>query len=300
MANVTDDPTRESRRPEGIATLVVMCPRSAAWGQGIYGLFVSFDVLVDDVVVASGRLPQDVSVPVSQGRHEVRARSWRMRSVPTVIDAANGEVVRLRMKVKAGLIRHSLVLVVDEAAAGATMPWTPSRVRRARDGSLGESPDVSHLDGNRDVIDVRETRRSEEPAGEESRLIDNRQGLTTVTRSLHVTREWSRSVRVGNERLAEGDLEFGAAFGLANAKGHVLARLTQHYELDRSIRQAVDEEITITVPEKTASVLVLRWKTLWQHGVVTVRQGTANAEVPYAVTLGMTFDQVQRPAATKE
>lgn len=141
-----------------------------------------------------------------------------------------------------------------------------------------------------------ETKRVEEPLGEDVRDIDNSQSVVEIQRKVRVSREWSQTYVLERESTtkAGGELSLQGAW-ILDARASAERAIRKRYELTVEDRQTYSEELTIEVPARTKVRVVLQWKQLWQCGVVLVRNGNDGTEVqvPYRVCIGPTFDQRQ-------
>jgi hypothetical protein len=159
---------------------------------------------------------------------------------------------------------------------------------RLRDGT-------SPLAGAPKVLEVVETARSEQPLGSEDRDIDNSQSDTTVTRSFKATKRWAQSCQVEFEksRLSGQGGEVTIP-NVASLKGNVEETLRRQYSASSEEEQTFEEEVTVTVPPRTALHLVMDWKRIVQEGYVRLEHGDGRiVEVPFQVAVGVTFDQRQ-------
>lgn len=132
----------------------------------------------------------------------------------------------------------------------------------------------------------------EEPLGEEIRTFDNRRSATGITRSVKAGREWTRTLTVGDDRRTTYGAEVSGGASWLRAKGNIERELQRNYSMESGTRHTFEEEISITVPERTAVRIQLRWKRIWQRGVVVLRNpdGTTS-QVPYQIVVNITFDQ---------
>ena len=145
------------------------------------------------------------------------------------------------------------------------------------------------------IIGVFETSRSERSAGSDTRSVDNSQSDTTVTRSIRASKRWTQNCRIDVERtrVAGGGLDLKLA-NLASLTGNIERTLRTQYSVSSEVEQNFEEEITLTVPPKTALVLIMDWKTIVQEGYVRVQDSAGRtADVPFEVPLEVTFDQKQ-------
>ncbi len=142
-----------------------------------------------------------------------------------------------------------------------------------------------------------ETQRIEEHLGEETREIDNSRSSVSIVRKITVSREWMQSCVLEREGTAKvgGELNLAKASWIVGVKATAEGAVRKRYELTTEDRKSYSEELTIEVAAKTKVQIVLKWKQLWQCGVVLVRSGQDGAEVqvPFKVCIGPTFDQCQ-------
>jgi hypothetical protein len=145
-------------------------------------------------------------------------------------------------------------------------------------------------------MSITETKRIEEPLGEETREIDNSRSSVSIVRKITVSRDWVQTLVLERESTTkvggEINLEKAWIVGLkASAEGSVRKK----YDLTTEDKRSYSEELTIDVKGNTKVQVVLKWKQLWQCGVVLVRSGQDGAEVqvPFKVCIGPTFDQCQ-------
>ncbi|WP_239313182.1 hypothetical protein [Frankia sp. Cj3] len=136
-----------------------------------------------------------------------------------------------------------------------------------------------------------ETHRSEEPIGTETRRIDNTAGTSRLTRTMRVTREWSRTVSL--DLNASHRASIGAQAGPAwlALQPSVEQTLSDNYSVSAGRREEFAEEIGVEVEPGTALTVVLAWKRLWQHGMVHLLSRGRQVELPFRVAVGITFDQ---------
>jgi hypothetical protein len=141
-----------------------------------------------------------------------------------------------------------------------------------------------------------ETQRVEELLGEEVREIDNSQSAVEIQRKIRVSREWSQLYSIERESTAKigGELSVEGAW-IVDFKATAEGAIRKRYELSTEDKKSYSEELTIEVPPRTKVQVVLKWKQIWQCGIVLVRNGSDGTEsqIPFRVCLGPTFDQRQ-------
>jgi hypothetical protein len=109
------------------------------------------------------------------------------------------------------------------------------------------------------VLAVTETHRSEEPIGTDTRRIGNTSGVGRVTRTIRVTKEWSRMVGLD---LYERDAYAAGIIVGPNwlaIKTSIEQSLEHTYAISASRREEFAEEIGVEI-EPGADVTVLTWK----------------------------------------
>ena len=99
--------------------------------------------------------------------------------------------------------------------------------------------------------------RSQEPiAGVEERFIDNSRSGSTVTKTLTVTREWSCT-----------------------------------YTIEHHVHQ---ENVEVVIPPFKKMRVSLNWKNILEIGTIVLQdQYHTRIELPFAIVIGVTFDQTQ-------
>jgi hypothetical protein len=144
-------------------------------------------------------------------------------------------------------------------------------------------------------ISILETTRSEEPLGEDHRIIDNLHSSIHLTRKFTVSKNWSQAYTVGYEHIHTEKGEFGlSVMNQVNLKLAIEQALKAQYSIAETITRTYSEEVLLDVPARTKLRVTFRWKRLWQHGVVRLQSQPGQClEVPFQVVVGLTFDQVQ-------
>ena len=157
-----------------------------------------------------------------------------------------------------------------------------------------QAPDAPESPPEWKVADIKETLRSEEPIGSDSRVVSN-DTEATVQRTVRIARDWTSTLTLEHTRntTASSTLQIGT--NTVGVQGAVSDSLEQRYAVVLSIGQSFEESITLTVPPQTSLRLEINWKRVWQHGDITLRtQRGAEAVIPYGIVVGVTFDQYQK------
>jgi hypothetical protein len=68
----------------------------------------------------------------------------------------------------------------------------------------------------------------------------------------------------------------------------------KQYSLSKQEQERHIEEFEVVVPPHTKAIIVLEWKRIWQHGkIIFSNPNNMQVEVPFAVAVGITFNQIQ-------
>jgi hypothetical protein len=217
---------------------------------------------------------------VEPGRHILRVANWWPRCPPLELVLAPGDDVRLDARLrglKDGFWAWGVPLLVRTDAATTGAPVGPSAPLPA-----GQ------------VLAVTETHRSEESIGTDTRRIGDTSGVGRVTRTIRVTKEWSRMVSLDlHERDAyAAGITVGPNW-LA-IKTSIEQSLEHTYAISASRREEFAEEIGVEIEPGADVTVVLTWKRIWQHGLARVLTEGGEANVPFRLAVGVTFDQLIR------
>ncbi|MGO4460560.1 hypothetical protein AB4039_25240 [Streptomyces sp. M-16] len=232
---------------------------------------------IDDVQVGLLRNGRETIVPVPSGPHRVQLRwaSWAILGIDSEalqILVQPGEVIRFDCELPTGGLRQEI------------------RLRRLGDPTTPAHSGSEAADAR--VLEVTQMMRTEEWLGEDVRLIDNRASPAPVTRSLKASREWTRTLTLGESRSQTLGGHVGANLLWLSAKGSIEAELQRTLSLAIGSTHLFEEEISVTVPERTAVRIVLGWKRIWQCGEARVLLPDRTLHtVPYQVVVSVTFDQ---------
>lgn len=191
---------------------------------------------------------------------------------------AMGRELVLRIRGYGALGR--LVLLVDGAEAGLSLGGASP--------SVAFPPPLPPL-----TTSLVETHTIQEDLGEEVREIDNSGSSVTVHRKILVSREWTQTYTLEEEKSVKATAELslqGVGFGGLKAAAEILIK--ERYQLAVSEKRVHSEELNIEILKGTRVKLILLWKQVWQCGEVSVRRSAIEeARLPYRVSMGPTFDQ---------
>ncbi len=145
------------------------------------------------------------------------------------------------------------------------------------------------------VLHIVATDRSEQPLGSDERVIDNSKSSVHLTRNLRLQKEWSKSYRIEYERAyrerTTTDHKVTEYLGTRRTAEKLLRT---KYGIAERERQQYEEMIALKVAPYKKVRLCLQWKQIMQNGVIVLGdQHGEQANVPFSVVIGLTFDQAQ-------
>lgn len=143
--------------------------------------------------------------------------------------------------------------------------------------------------------EIKETHRSEEEIGAEKREIDNAKSSIELERRFTVTKEWSKSFIIEEEKGRKTGAELSVGLSeTASIKATAEEAIRLKYIRTEDTKQIYTEEIVLKVPANTKLLVVLNWKRIWQHGIITLHDEMGGvSEWPFKLMVGVTFDQTQ-------
>ncbi len=143
--------------------------------------------------------------------------------------------------------------------------------------------------------EIKETHRSEEEIGSEKREIDNSKSRIELERRFTVTKEWSKSFVIEEEKGRKTGAELSVGLSEATSiKAAAEEAIKFKYIRTEDTKQIYTEEIVLKVPANTKLLVVFNWKRIWQHGIITLHDERSGvSEWPFKLVVGITFDQTQ-------
>lgn len=137
-----------------------------------------------------------------------------------------------------------------------------------------------------------ETHRTEEQVGVDYRTVENPSRGTSVTRSLRISREWTRSWSVGFDETSSSRRTGHLGPEWVRIQSDVGAEIKRMYSISSEQREEYSEEVTLQIGPQSAVRLAISWKRIWQHGHAVDRTQANNLEIPFKVVTAITFDQI--------
>ncbi|HKT03932.1 MAG TPA: hypothetical protein VJT31_30760 [Rugosimonospora sp.] len=253
----------------------------------------AFVVRIDGREVGRIREDRELMIGVATGRHTVQLLCWSSKSRQLEIELGAGEDVELVCRAESSAVGNN-IHIIREIGPEPRAPTASSTPQATTVAGEPVTRDARLLR----VLDIKETRRSTERIGDESRKIDNRASAVATTRGISFSHEWTRNYTVHFEQAARQHTSLTAGPVWLNAKADVERAIQRNYMIDTATRQVFEEEITVAVPPGVCVQITLEWKRIWQHGEVHMAGPTGDVfAVEFEVQVGMTFDQYQSDTA---
>jgi hypothetical protein len=278
--------------------------------RALSGSIVAWKVLVDGQEAGTLHNGGSLTVDAAPGRHTVIveppsiAMSWS-RSEPFAVDVEPGGRVELvarvpawgRLKISREGTAPSRTGWADllDRAAGASARWSADRPRDTEvstpppRGPAATAPRPPAAVTSKIV----EGSRYEVSLGDETRTIDNSRSTSPTTRQVRLTREWARTCAVDAEHITTVHGSAGLRIHVLDLKAEAERTLRKNYSTTSEERETFEEVVTLNILEHTRSEIVFSWKEIRQKGTVQVAGEGFEAQVPFEVVVGLTFDQQQ-------
>jgi hypothetical protein len=139
-----------------------------------------------------------------------------------------------------------------------------------------------------------ETDRMEEYIGSDRRIVDNSKGSGTITRTMAVSKEWTKSVTVDLEKAISTTGEAGFKAFIFDLKAKIDASLKHQYSVTEGTKHAYTDETSVAVGPREKNTYCLNWKRIWQNGLIRCldRNNNEIGTIPFRVVIGLTYDLV--------
>jgi hypothetical protein len=235
------------------------------------GAPIPWKVFVDDQMVGTLAAGSSLSAHAAPGRHTLTVR-WAFLGSERLhgefsFDAEAGERIDL----------------VGQA------PRNVEPIKIWRPGVSPRPPAPSELTTSTAIEGSRYT----VPLGDETRTMDNSQSGSSTKREVRLTREWTRTYVVDVEHITTVRGSAGFATHVLDLKVEAERTLSKTYSAATKERETFEEKVTVNVAPHTRSEIMFSWKEIRQKGFVRVVGADFEAQIPYEVVVGLTFDQQQ-------
>jgi hypothetical protein len=138
-----------------------------------------------------------------------------------------------------------------------------------------------------------ETLRYSEYIGDDEHIIDGTNSAIATRTTVRAARGWRQAYSLNVENAQTRTIEGGTGSLLpVSLRGLLEKAITETYSLNVENDNQFEQEVDVEVPPRTMLTLTLRWKRIWQGGLLSVAFDERTVEVPYRVAVGVSFDQV--------
>jgi hypothetical protein len=131
--------------------------------------------------------------------------------------------------------------------------------------------------------------------GVEEHVIDNSRSGSTVTKTLTVTREWACTYTIEHQHdhKTVDTSTIQVRDGVTKARS-VENALRNRFAYTHGSKHVYQENVEVVIPPFKKMRVLLNWKNILEVGSVVLRdQYDAGIELPFAIVIGVTFDQAQ-------
>ncbi|MFL9458663.1 MULTISPECIES: hypothetical protein [Nostocales] len=140
-------------------------------------------------------------------------------------------------------------------------------------------------------VDIIETESSEELLDTETRTIDNsKKGDGEITRTITITKEWSKTYLINSEKSLINGVEGIINFPVLNIKFQAEQEIRNKYEILKQKKESVTHTIQVKVPPGTKRTIPIRWINRYQNGKIKYFINNTLIYTPYKVLVDVTYD----------
>jgi hypothetical protein len=146
------------------------------------------------------------------------------------------------------------------------------------------------------VASISAGKRRAEPIGNEHTDYDNSESSSSSVETLHITHSTEFAMHLDEDKATvTGGGGSVAMVGFANISGSLQQTLRKHHSVGVTSTISVERTSQITVPAHKHVRVTLKWKRIWQDGIVNLRTTTGvQIAVPYSMTVDLSFDKKTR------
>jgi hypothetical protein len=282
----------------------VVIKRERAWS----GSLLPWTVWLDGQKVGAVHVGGSLTVPTSPGQHDIvlsaAGLGWvSMKSEPFRFHAETGDRIDLVTQASAvsgrpkishqGMpaSRPPLTGRIEQAAAQWQKNWSTGQ--QSSGPTSAEPVTAAPKSPAPATSTVVEGSRYEVPLGEETRTIDNSKSSSSTTRVVRITREWAKTYTLDIEHNMTIRGSAGLGIHVLDLKAEAERMLRNTYSATSEERETFAEEVTLNIIQHTKSEIIFSWKEIRQKGIVQISGADFEAQIPYEVVVGITFDQQQ-------
>jgi hypothetical protein len=282
----------------------VVITRERAWSGSLW----PWTVWLDGEKVGTVSVGGSLTVRASPGQHDMVVSppglgSFSVRSEPFRFHAEAGDRVDLvaqaslmsgRPRISHRGVADSQLPLADrlqQSGPRRQKSWSPDRRSNAPTPYAPTVPAPSPqapLTGR-----LIEGSRYEVQLGKETRTIDNSKSSSSTIRVVRLTREWAKTCTLDLEHDMTVRGSAGLSIHVLNLKAEAERLVKNTYSVTSEERETFAEEVTLNIAQYTKSEIVFLWKEIRQKGIAQISGANFEAQIPYEIVVGLTFDQQQ-------
>lgn len=145
------------------------------------------------------------------------------------------------------------------------------------------------------LVSVVELGRESELAAEQTLVLDNLGGVSTLNRTRTVNYEWSKSLSMSVEgtQTEETGFEVGKK-DVATLSSMASNAVKTTYQVTQEERKTYTEELSFEVPPGIRRDVTLTFRRIWQLGIVKMSDEAGDpVDIPYRVAVELEMDVAQ-------
>lgn len=173
-----------------------------------------------------------------------------------------------------------------------TRQLPPKPTRRLTRTVFPATPPVELRGKNLSVLGMRQTGRRDEPHGEDVYTFNNAKSSSSSVETIHAAHTAKVEVGIDTSRSRTVGGKIGVKFvDLAGVEAKIQREILTRRTLSMSKEISYNQTTAVHILPSTHVRVRIRWKLMWEDGVVTVGAGGQQVEVPYSITVGLKFDK---------
>jgi hypothetical protein len=116
----------------------------------------------------------------------------------------------------------------------------------------------------------------------------------SVERSIDLKQTWSQSWSVEYEKATRTNIATDiSAKGAIGLRSEVEEQIRKKYVATETLSREYTDTLTLTLPPQTSVLTTIKWKKIWQHGLLKLSDG---GQVPFKVAVQLTYDYATQDA----
>jgi hypothetical protein len=254
--------------------------------RGWTGSLLPWTVRLDGKEAGKLYVIGSLTITTSPGLHSITVTQVKISSEPLHFDVQAGG--RIELVTQAATISGK-VRVWHQGLPPGESPTLPVPIKPAA-GRRRAGAGRSLAPVNSVVI---EGRRYEVPLGDDTRRIDYSQSSSSTTRTMSISRVWTKSYSLDITRHNVIRGSAGLALPVLALEAEAERALRNRYSISVGEREVFEEQVTLNVTGPTRSEITFSWKQIRQQGTVRLSGADFDVDIPFEAVVGVTFDHRQ-------